>query len=266
MSSQLVLTWGDPIVWDPFYVFWLEPSTMIVQEVIERAKQSLQDSVFLRAPDHYVEATLINYLNMTIRRMLMARPDLFTKIADGEVGSPARFIPTTGSIIQQLQPSGGTINSYRLVDIFEVYENGTLRGIIEEVEYEQFGRADKSWAAQDPGVPVKFMRHPRSANMFFLYPRPKSDITLSLEYVEVQKTYTLLNEQIDNLNNNYLPALVDGVVYHVLTIENSESSSEIGINRANMYLKSFLDALGVSLSARAYTDNPDGSVMPREVA
>jgi hypothetical protein len=263
MSSQLIMSWGSSlIVWDPLYLYWLEPSKMKVQDVINRAKQSLQDSVFLRAPDHYVTDTLINYLNMTIRRMLMARPDLFTKIA--EDGS--RFAPLQDSIIQQLPTTGAGIKSYRLVDIFEVYDGSTLSGIIEEVEYEQFGRADKAWAAQTSGVPVKFMRHPRSANMFFLYPRPKTGVTLSLEYVEIQKTYTSLTEDIENLNGNYLPALVDGVVYHVLSIENSESSSEVGISRANMYLKSFLDALGVSLSARAYTDNPDGSVMPREVA
>jgi hypothetical protein len=205
--------------------------------VIDSVRRILNDGAFLRAPDTYTAATLLVFVNNTIKRMVMLRPDLFTVTAT---------VSTTQNIVLQTMPS----DSFRLVDIFQVTNANTL----EEVDRLQFNRTDVNWAAEAAGTPVKFMRHPRNPNKYFLYPRPTSGITLLAEYVKIQPTYNL-NDTITGLPDDYLPAVVDGVIYSVLSFENEMNQTQGGLLRAKAYWESFTQTLGVSLQMRALTDN-----------
>lgn len=205
--------------------------------VIDSVRRILSDGAFLRAPDTYTAATLLVFVNNTIKRMVMLRPDLFTITAT---------IATTQNVVLQTMPS----DSFRLVDIFQVTNANTL----EEVDRLQFNRTDVNWAAEAAGTPVKFMRHPRNPNKYFLYPRPTSGITLLAEYVKIQPTYNL-NDTITGLPDDYLPAVVDGVIYSVLSFENEMNHTQGGLLRAKAYWESFTQTLGVSLQMRALTDN-----------
>lgn len=217
---------------------------MTPNDVIDSAKRILQDSKFLRTPDSYSASTLLIFVNNTIKRMVMVRPDLFTTTDD---------IPTTPNTVLQTMPS----DCFRLVDIFQVVDANTL----EEVDRDQFNRTNRDWATEPAGSPVKFMRHARSPNKYFLYPRPTSGIELVAEYVKIQPIYTL-NDTIVNLPDDYLPALVDGVVYNILSVETEENSSQVGMARAKMFLDGFNQALGISLQARVLSDIEDGAVTP----
>lgn len=210
---------------------------MTPADVIDSARRILRDGVFLRSPDTYAAATLLVFVNNTIKRMVTLRPDLFTITAT---------IATTQNVVLQTMPS----DSFRLVDIFQVTSLNTL----EEVDRLQFNRTDVNWAAEAAGTPVKFMRHPRNPNKYFLYPRPTAGVTLLAEYVKIQPTYNL-NDTITGLPDDYLPAVVDGVIYSVLSFENEINQTQIGTMRAKMYWESFIQTLGVSLQMRALTDN-----------
>jgi hypothetical protein len=209
---------------------------MTPANVIDSVRRSIQDGEFLRAPDTYTAATLLVLVNNTIKRMVLLRPDLFTTVA---------AISTTPNVVLQTMPA----DSFRLVDIFQVTGANTL----EEVDRLQLNRTDINWAAEAAGTPVKFMRHSRNPNRYFLYPRPTTGITLQAEYVKIQPTYTL-NDTITGLPDDYLPVLTDGTIYALLTLDNEVNRTQGGIVLAKAYGEAFAQTLGVSLQMRALTD------------
>jgi hypothetical protein len=227
---------------------------MTPNDIIITARKSLQDSLFLRGPDKYVADTLLNYVNMAVRKMVMMRPDLFTKLE-------SNFAVPQLKVDRVLQTC--PTDSYRLVEIFTATNGGNVV-VLEEVDYAHFVRADRSWSTHASAIPTKYMRHPRNPNKFFLYPKPSTGTSLQMEYIKVQSAYTL-NETIEGINDNYFPALVDAVVYYVLTIENAESSSGIGIGRANMYLNTFYSAIDTSADSRLLTDVDNLPMQPRRL-
>jgi hypothetical protein len=210
---------------------------MTPANVLDSVRRIVQDGQFLRAPETYTAATLLVFVNNTIKRMVMLRPDLFTTVAT---------ISTTPSVALQTMPT----DSFRLVDIFQVTNANTL----EEVDRLQLNRTDINWASETAGTPVKFMRHARNPNKYFLYPRPTAGITLQAEYVKIQPTYNL-NDTITGLPDDYLPAVADGTVYALLTMESEVNKTQGMILLAKAFGESFVQALGVSLQMRALTDN-----------
>jgi len=142
-----------------------------------------------------------------------------------------------------------------LVELFQVVGANTL----EEVSRDRFDRTDRDWATETSGTPVKYMRHPRSPNRYFLYPRPTSGIQIVAEYIKIQPTYAL-TDTITGLPDDYLPIVVDGTVYNILSVENADNASAVGMARAKMFLDSFAQGLGVSLQSRAVTDIENGGV------
>jgi hypothetical protein len=209
---------------------------MTPANVIDSVRRVVRDGAFLRTPDAYSAATLLVFVNNTIKRMVMLRPDLFTTVAT---------ISTTPNVVMQSMPS----DSFRLVDIFQVTNGNTL----EEVDRTQFNRTDINWAIEPAAAPVKFMRHPRNPNRYFLYPRPITGTTLEAEYVKVQPTYNL-NDNIVGLPDDYLPAVVDGTLYNIVAIENEMNPTQLGVMKVKMYWDSFTQSLGLALQTRDLID------------
>lgn len=268
-GDGFLLIWGDEVTplplikWEDDFVIWGIPpifrsnEIMKPENIIDVVRRRIQDSLFLRGPDKYVGDTLLSFVNQTVKKMVMLRPDIFSKTLDN-------WVPETNKVLQNLEHTvngGNNVSSFRLVEIFSSKLN-TDEVILEEVDYDHFGRASRSWIEDAAGLPVKFMRHPRNANRFFLYPKPAAGVELVLEFVENPKDYTL-SETIELIPASYFPAIVEGVIYHVLTIENSDNSSQIGAARANVHWDNFNQALGLSLQSRVITDS-DVPPMPAE--
>jgi hypothetical protein len=209
---------------------------MTPANVIDSVRRVVRDGAFLRTPDAYSAATLLVFVNNTIKRMVMLRPDLFTTVAT---------VATTPNVVMQTMPS----DSFRLVDIFQVTNGNTL----EEVDRTQFNRTDINWAIEPAAAPVKFMRHSRNPNRYFLYPRPLAGTTLEAEYVKVQPTYNL-NDNIVGLPDDYLPAVVDGTLYNIVAIENEMNPTQLGVMKVKMYWDSFTQSLGLALQTRDLLD------------
>jgi hypothetical protein len=103
----------------------------------------------------------------------------------------------------------------------------------------------------DPaGIPFNFIRHPRNATKFFLYPRPIANLTATVEYVVEPKVYTI-NETILYLKDTYLGVVVDGVVFLASSIDDEHVNS----NRAKLFQESFTSSLGVDMQQQAVLDN-----------
>jgi len=210
---------------------------MTPQEVITEVRTLVQDT---RTPPRYSDTVMLGFVNQTLKRMVVLRPDLFSTITN---------ITTTPDVVNQTLPT----TAVRLVELFQVVGGTSL----EEVEWERFTRTYPQWTTDPAGTPTKYIRHPRNPRAYFLYPRPRSGITLLGEYVVTPANYALASN-IDVLPDAYFGALVDGVVFLAESVDNEHVNS----NRAKLFFDSFVQALGVSLQSRTLTDTDDGAVRP----
>jgi hypothetical protein len=213
---------------------------MTPADIIAEARVLIQDS---RTPYRYSDTVLLGFVNQTLRRMSILRPDLFMVIGD---------IPTTANTVIQSCPS----DSLRLVEIFQI-KNGDA---VTEVNREVLDQMSPGWVNEAAGTPLNFMRHVRNPNKFFLYPRPTAGIVLVGEYAQVPPTYTL-NQTIVALPDSYLPVAADGVVFLAESVDNEHVNS----NRAKLFQDSFNQTLAAGLQTRTLTDTEEGGLDPKQV-
>jgi hypothetical protein len=208
-------------------------------DVLVEARKLLQD---VQAPQRYSDADLLGYVNQTVRRMVLLRPDLFASLVT---------IPTTPNVVEQLLPA----DAVRLVEIFRVVGGKA----IEEVDRDLFNRAYPDWATDPAGLPTKYVRHARNPRLFFLYPRPSVGVQLVAEYVSTPPTYAL-TDTISVLPEAYFGPLLDGVMYLASSIDDEHVSNR----RAELFLNSFKELLGLSLRSRVVTDTEGGPAPPAQ--
>lgn len=213
---------------------------MTPAEIIVEARKLVNDS---RSPQRYSDADMLGFVNQTLKRMAMYRPDLFLQTGD---------ISTTANTTVQTMPS----DSIRLVEIFGIKDGNTIT----EVDRDTFDRTYPGWRSEAAGQPVNFMRHVRNPNVYFLYPRPSAGVILLAEYAKVPTDYAL-NDPIDAPIDAYFPILVDGTVYLAESVDDEHVNS----GRAKLFLDSFTQGLGVSLQSREITDSDDAGLDPRRV-
>ena len=213
---------------------------MTPAEVISEARRLINDS---RTPQRYSDTDMLGFVNQTLKRMAMYRPDLFLQI--GEVSTAA------GTTVQSM-PS----DSIRLVEVFGVKDGNAIT----EVDRDTFDQTYPDWRNEPAGQPVNFMRHVRNPNTYFLYPRPTSGVVLLVEYAKVPADYTI-NDPIAAPIDAYFPAAVDGTVYLAESVDDEHVNS----GRAKLFLDSFTQSLGVSLQSREITDSDDAGLDPRRI-
>lgn len=221
---------------------------MTPNDIIADVRRLAQDSGLFRSPDSYRDATLLAFVNQALKQTSVLRPDLFAF-------TDTSFAVAADQPIQTL-PS----DSIRLIEVFYVSSAGG--GAIEEVDRDLLNRTDRNWVNATAGIPLKYTRHSRNPNKFFLYPRPQAGVTLALEYAQSPPTYTG-SQTIALLPDAYLPALVYGTVYLVEAINNQSTNPNVrkDANRAGAFLNTYTEMLGVSLQSVAVTDN-ETSVAP----
>lgn len=211
---------------------------MTPQQVIDEVRILIQDT---RVGSYrYTDAVLLKFVNDTLRRIAMLRPDLFSKL-------DTAIAVSVDSVVQTL-PS----DSARLVEIFQVVDSSgatTVKSAITEVNREMMDLTAPDWVASAAGVPVNFMRHIRNSNKYFLYPPPKAGITLVGEYIQSPPLYAI-GDSIALLPDSFLPSVVDGTVFLAESLDNEHVNS----GRAKLFYDSFVQALGVTLQSRTVTD------------
>lgn len=213
---------------------------MTPSEVITQVRLLIQDT---KTPYRYTDTVLLGFVNQTLKRMVMLRPDLFAVIAD--------FATTTNTVLQSCPA-----DSNRLIEIFQVKTGNAIT----EVNRETLDRTVPGWVNETAGQPVNFMRHVRNPNRFFVYPRPEAGVVLVGEYAQTPPNYAL-NDTITYPTDAYFTAVVDGTVYLAESIDNEHVNS----GRAKLFLDSFVQTLGVDLNARSLTDTESGGMEPKQV-
>jgi hypothetical protein len=208
---------------------------MTPNEVITEVRRLIQDT---KTPFRYTDTVLLGFVNQTLKRMVMLRPDLFAVIGE---------IPTTANTVLQNCPADST----RLIEIFQVKDGDAIT----EVNRETLDRTAPSWQRETAGQPVNFMRHVRNPNRFFVYPRPATGVVLIGEYAQTPPDYTI-DQEITFPTDAYFPTVVDGTVFLAESIDNEHVNS----GRAKLFQDSFVQSLGVALQSRVVTDTESGGL------
>lgn len=210
-------------------------------EIITEVRALIQDT---RAPQRYSDAFLLGFVNQTLKRMVMLRPDLFALIGD---------ISTTANTVLQSLPA----DSMRLIEVFQVKDGSAVT----EVSRDMLDQMAPTWVSDPAGTPVNFMRHVRNPNVYFLYPAPTAGVILTAEYAKVPTDYAL-GDTITAPIDAYFPTLVDGTVYLAESIDDEHVNS----GRAKLFFESFTQGMGLSLGSRELTDNDDAGLDPRSIS
>ena len=210
---------------------------MTPADIIASARVIIQDTL---VPYRNSDADMLNYVNQTLKRMAVLRPDLFAEV--GEVDTVA------GSVIQSL-PDG----AIRLIDVFYVKDGEAVT----EADRESLSRSYPGWVTESAGTPVNFMRHIKNGEKYFLYPRPSEGVVLVAEYAMSPSAYSM-DESISQPPAAFLPVAVDGVVY----LAESLDAEHVNSGRAKLFLDSFTQSLTVSLQARTVTDTKAAGLKP----
>lgn len=210
---------------------------MTPSEIITDVRRILQD---VNTPYRYSDTELLGYINQTLKRMSVLRPDLF-----GEIGE----IDTQADSAVQVLPS----DALRLIDIFQVKDGSAIT----EVDRETMSRSHPTWMSEAAGTPINFMRHVKNAERFFLYPRPIEGTVLIGEYARVPSDYAL-TDTITAPSESYLPVIVDGTVFLASSIDDEH----INTNRAKLFLDLFTTQLSTSLQSRTVTDTKAAGLKP----
>ncbi len=206
---------------------------MTPSNVIQEVRELVQDTM---EPLRYSDDFLLGFVNQTIRRISILRPDLFAHIDEVEC--------TPGTVIQSA-PDG----SIRVIEVHSVVDGDSVT----EVDKNALDETYPGWVNEDAAPAVNWARHVRNPNKFFIYPKAPEGQKLVLEYAVAPKDYAL-DETIEMLPDAYFPVVVDGVVFLAESVDNEH----VNAGRAQLFQKSFVDNLGVSVQAKAVTDRDDG--------
>lgn len=215
---------------------------MTPSDIIAKVRPLIQDT---RTPYRYTDAVLLQFVNQSLKRMAMLRPDLFT------VFDTISTDPDT--VIQRIPADG-----LRLV---EVYNTAGVGGtVITEVSKDALDQNYPGWRTAPSGTPVNYIRHVRNPSVFFLYPAPTVDTKIVVEYAKTPSDYTL-DEEIDGLSETYLPTLVDGVVFMSQSIDDEHVNS----GRAKLFQEAFNQSLATGLQTRVISDTDSSGLDPKQV-
>jgi hypothetical protein len=207
-------------------------------EIVTQVRRLILDTV---TPYRYDDTMLLGFVNQTIRRMAIMRPDMFTTIAD---------ITLTQNAVLQSLPSSGV----RFVAAYSVTRGSTTVAVTETTK-ETLDRAVPSWIGAAAASPVNYMRHPRNPDKFFVYPRPLANTTMSCEYVDTPPNYAL-GDTIGFIPDLYFPTLVAGVV----ALAQSVDDEHVNSGRSKLFDDIFMRDLGTDSSNRAIIDNENAGV------
>jgi hypothetical protein len=213
---------------------------MTPNEVITEVRRLIQDT---KVTFRYSDTVLLGFVNQTLKKMAVLRPDLFAVIAD---------FTTVANTVLQSCPT----DSVRLMQIFQIKSGDAVT----EVSKETLDQMYPNWVNEVAGIPVNFMRHVRNPNKFFVYPRPSSGVILVGEYAQSPATYAL-NDTVALLPDAYLTSVVEGAVYLAESVDNEHVNS----GRAKLFQDAFVQGLGVSLQSRVITDTEAGGLDPKQV-
>lgn len=204
--------------------------SFLVSDVIEQARTILNDvrPFYYR----YSDEQMLLFFSNTMSKTFMFRPDLFADTID--ITTPTDL--AVGDYIQKLPQ-----DDQNFLKVLSFKDTTGSKTTPERVSWEAFVKSDKLWASDTPGVPTKFVRDKYSSSTYYLNPPPKAGVEATIQIAaKPAKTFTL-STTVEHPSYEYIPALVDHVVYLAESIEDEFVNN----NRAKLYLDSYVNSLGL---------------------
>lgn len=213
---------------------------MILGDVVDEARIMLQDThATLR---RYSDADLLGFANQALKRIAILRPDLFSYFGDVDC--------TAGTVLQDL-PS----DAVRLMEVFSVTGGDSVR----ETNRETMDDVYPQWVSDTAGPAINWMRHPRSATKFFIYPKAPASQQLVVEYAQTPPDYDA-DTTVALLPDAFYPVVLDGVIFIAESIDNEH----VNAGRAELFQKTFAESLAVNLQGRETTDKETAGVEQKQ--
>jgi hypothetical protein len=213
-------------------------ATFLMSDVVADVRLAIQDLGILTTP-RFADSQVLSTANQCLKRMAILRPDLFA------------FITTMSTQAGALQYAPS--DSIRFMEALAVVGVNNLN----EINHEALDLMSNTWQYGAPGSPTNWMRHPRNANAFFVYPPATAGVTLQIEYAQSPPRYTLAQSPAI-LPDAYYPVLLDGTVALLESTDNESANS----GRAKLMYDNFTKLLEASLSARVSLDNEGAGMSP----
>jgi len=213
-------------------------ATFLMSTVVADARLAINDLGLLSTP-RFSDAQILSMANQCLRRICVIRPDLFA------------LITTMQTVLGATQSAPA--DSMRFMEALAVVGVQNLN----EINREALDLLSNTWQYGTPGSPTNWMRHPRNANAFFVYPPATAGITLQIEYVQSPAVYTLTQAPA-LLPDAYYPVVLDGTVALLEMTDNEAVNS----NRAKIMYDNFTNMLQSSLQARQGLDNEGAGMQP----
>lgn len=208
---------------------------MTPQDVIDEVRVLIHDTA---TTYRYSDAVLLQFVNQAEKRIAVLRPDLYSAFDT--------ITCTPGEVLQS-----APTDSFRLMEVTRI-DGGD---IVVESNRETMDQNLPTWPSDTAGAARIWMRHPRDPNRFFIYPKAPAAQDLVLEYAKIPTVATVLSSTLD-LNDVYLPVLVDAVVFLSQSLDNEHVNS----GRAKLFLDSFTQTLGVGNQSKIATDTESGGL------
>lgn len=212
---------------------------MNVTTVVTEVRRLIQDT---EQPYRYDDDMLVGYVNQTLQRMAIMRPDLFAYV-------------DTVATVQDSVIQSAPADSIRIMDVFNVSGGN---GVVETSKV-SLDQTYPQWVNDPAGACVNWMRHARNPNKYFIYPKAPAGQQLVIEYAQAPQTYAL-GDTIALLPDAYLPVVIDGTVYLAQSIDDEHVLTQ----RAQMFMQSFTATLGATLENRVLTDSDEPTSGVRE--
>jgi hypothetical protein len=212
-------------------------ATFLMSEVVADVRLAIQDLGLVSTP-RFTDAQILTMANQCLKRIAVIRPDLFA------------LITTMNTVVGSTQQAPA--DSIRFMEALAVVGVQNLN----EINREALDLMSSTWQVGTPGVPSNWMRHPRSANTFFVYPPATAGVPLQIEYAQSPPKYSLAQAPAI-LPDAYYPVVLDGTIALLEMTDNEAVNS----NRAKLCFDNFTNMLQSSLSARPSLDN-EGAGMP----
>jgi hypothetical protein len=213
-------------------------ATFLMSEVVADVRLAIQDLGALSTP-RFSDAQILSMANQALKRMAVIRPDLFA------------LITTMQTVLGSTQTAPA--DSIRFMEALAVVGVNNLN----EVNRDALDLMSTTWQTATPGSPTNWMRHPRSANVFFVYPPATAGVTLQVEYSQSPAKYGMTQAPAI-IPDAYYPVVLDGTIALLEMTDNEAVNS----NRAKLCFDNFTNMLQSSLGARPSLDSEGAGMAP----
>lgn len=202
---------------------------MTPQQIIDRVREVINDT----AGNSYTNAAFIQWINDGMLYIATSKPD--------SVATTATFLCDAG--VRQALTSA-KLSSDVPMALLDVVRDDATGGPITAVDRETLDAHVPTWMTTTPaGVPRNYVYDPRQALVFYLYPAPAADrsITLTFQREPAAATTGALNATLA-LADMYRAPLLDYVLHRIYSSDTEDAQN---LGRAAQHLAACNNVLGI---------------------